>query len=108
MKRNAVVTGKNEGILRWVYWYIAAQRCGQSDFDLDYVLSYKSIIKCIKKTQSYTSRLYQECCGLACYLESLAGVWSRSRCRSLSFEEGSDSGPYLFYLDLCVVVLQCI
>jgi len=35
-----------------------------------------------------------------------AGVWSRSR--SLSFEEYSNFGSYLFYLDLYVVLLQCI
>jgi len=33
-------------------------------------------------------------------------VWSRSW--SLSFEGDSDSRPYLFYLDLCIVLLQCI
>jgi len=33
---------------------------------------------------------------------------ARSRNWSLSFEGDSDSGPYLFYLNLSVILLQCI
>jgi len=36
------------------------------------------------------------------------GVWVLARSRSLSFEGDSDSGPSLFHLDFCVILLQSI
>jgi len=35
-------------------------------------------------------------------------VWVLAGSRSLSFKGDSDSGHYLFYLDLCVILLQSI
>ena len=43
-------------------------------------------------------------CPHANIIRSYAVVWSRS----LSFEGDSDFGPYLFHLDLCVILLQSI
>ena len=69
-----------------------------------YVYYLKGIVsvcfRCPDRTVGFSgTRLY-----LCIYVYWEAGVWSRS----LSFEGDSDSGPYLFYLDVSVVLLQCM